>query len=87
MFTVNSPALVKVITPAQVHISVLMLSNEGELPSITGGETAPGTHGAGVTGMQGTGVGTPSAAEVAAINAGFDGLKHIPKGIIFTIGM
>ena len=35
---------------------------------------APGVHGIGVAGVQGTGVGVPSAAAVAATNAGLAGL-------------
>jgi hypothetical protein len=73
------------MTPAQVHIRVQVLSNVGKLPRRTVG--APGTHGAGVTGMHGTGVGTPRAAAVAAMNIGFEGLKHIPNGMMFTIGI
>jgi hypothetical protein len=48
---------------------------------------APGAHGEVVTGMHGTGVGTPRAADVAAIKAGFAGALHIPKGGIFTAGL
>ena len=76
----------KVITPPQMQFNVLMLSSEGELSSITGGDTAPGTHGAGVTGTHGIGVSTPNAADVAAATAGFEGVIHIPNGGIFTIG-
>lgn len=47
----------------------------------------PGTHGAGVTGMHGMGVNTPSAAAVAAATVGFDGDEHMPNGRIFTIGL
>src|ERR671919_778450 len=48
---------------------------------------APGIHGAGITGTQGIGVNTPSAAAVAAITAGFDGDEHMPKGMMFTSGL
>jgi hypothetical protein len=47
---------------------------------------APGVHGAVVTGMQGAGEKTPSLAAVAAATAGFDGVPHIPKVGMFTIG-
>ena len=47
----------------------------------------PGTHGAGVTGMQGIGVNTPNAAAVAAATVGFAKLLHIPKGSTFTKGL
>jgi len=46
----------------------------------------PGTQGAEITGTQGAGVGTPAAAAVAAITAGFAGELHIPKGGILAIG-
>lgn len=75
------------ITPAQLHMSVLMSSNDGWLPSITGGETAPGIHGVIVIGRHGIGVRTPNAAAVAAATIGLAGLMHIPKGIIFTNGI
>jgi hypothetical protein len=45
----------------------------------------PGTH-TSVTGMHGIGVSTPSAAAVAAATSGFDGVMHMPNGMIFTIG-
>lgn len=40
-----------------------------------------------MTGTQGIGVKTPSAAAVAAATAGFAGDEHMPNGIIFTIGL
>jgi hypothetical protein len=67
-----------VITPAQVHIQVLVLFRAGFLPAITVGE--PGTQGAGITGTQGTG------EPCAAITAGFVGAEHIPNGGMLTIG-
>ena len=73
-----------VITPPQEHIRVEVSFRAGWLPMSTVG--APGTHGAAVTGMHGAGVGTPSAAEVAAITAGFDGAVHMPNGGIFFPG-
>src|SRR5579884_2094357 len=48
---------------------------------------AGGAHGAGVTGIQGMGVRTPSAAAVAEATVGLDRLVHIPNGGMFTIGM
>jgi hypothetical protein len=48
---------------------------------------APTIHGAVVTGMQGMGVSTPSAAAVAAATVGLEGLLHMPKGGIFTMGL
>lgn len=47
----------------------------------------PESQGEVVAGMQGAGVGTPSAAAVVAITAGFVGALHIPNGAIFLIGM
>jgi hypothetical protein len=47
---------------------------------------APVTQGDTVTGVQGTGVGTPSAALVAATKAGLAGEMHMPKGMMFTNG-
>lgn len=39
-----------------------------------------------MAGMQGAGVKTPKAAEVAAMTAGFVGAEHIPKDDMLTIG-
>jgi hypothetical protein len=80
----DCPGETTLITPAQVHRQVLKLSRAGIFPTKTIG--APGTQGADVIGTQGTGVGTPCAAAVAATNAGLAGLTHIPKGGIFTNG-
>jgi len=82
--TVNSPGVTNVITPPQIHINCEVLSSVGKLPNSTVG--APGTHGAGVLGMQGMGVSTPMAAAVAAATVGFAGDMHMPKGMMFTIG-
>jgi hypothetical protein len=46
----------------------------------------PGAHGDTITGMQGIGVSTPIAAEVAEATVGFAIDRHIPNGIIFIIG-
>ena len=51
---------------------------------VTVGE--PGTQGPGVFGMQGIGVRTPSAADVAEATVGFAREMHIPNGRIFTKG-
>ena len=53
--------------------------------SLASGE--PGTHGAMVMGMQGMGVNTPSAAAVAAITIGLAMDWHMPKGMMFNIGL
>jgi len=47
---------------------------------------APGVQVPAITGMQGWGVRTPRAAAVAAATWGFDGVVHIPKGVMFTMG-
>ena len=47
------PAMLKAITPPQLHMHFETLSSAGILPIMTVG--APGTQGAGVTGMQGMG--------------------------------
>jgi hypothetical protein len=73
------------MTPAHVHMHLLMSFSAGMLAMGTVGE--PGAHGAGMTGTHGAGVGTPRAADVAAITAGFVGALHIPKGGIFTTGL
>lgn len=65
-----------------MHFEVL--SSAGMFPIITVG--APGAHGAGITGMHGTGVRTPKAAVVAAATAGLAMDMHIPKGGMFTMG-
>jgi hypothetical protein len=68
-----------------LHISFDVLLSAGMLPSITVG--APVAHGAVVTGMQGMGVRTPMAADVAAATDGFARLEHMPNGMMFTIGL
>ena len=39
----------------------------------------PGTHGAGIVGVQGIGWSTPKFLAVAAATDGFAGFEHIPK--------
>ena len=78
-----------------MHLHVLFTA--GFPPTNTVGD--PGAQGAAVTGTQGIGVKTPSAAAthgcgvrtpiaaaVAAATCGFAMDVHIPNGIIFTIG-
>ena len=79
------PAKEMVITPPQVHMHFEVLFNAGWFFIITVGD--PGIHGLVVTGIQGAGVSTPMAAEVAAATAGFEGVVHMIKGMIFAIGM
>lgn len=69
----------------KAHASTEVLFNAGMLPSSTVGD--PGIQGAGVAGMQGTGVGTPIAAAVADTKAGLVGDMHIPKGGMLTMGL
>ena len=83
--TLVCPGLIICITPPHVHISLDVLLRAGMLAIMTVG--APGTHGAGVTGTQGIGVRTPSAAAVAAATVGLDRDVHMPKGMMFTIGL
>src|SRR3954451_7416881 len=82
--TVTWPGTVTLITPAQVHMHLQLLSSVGILPSITVG--APGIHGATVSGIQGMGVSTPMAAAVAEATTGLARLMHIPNGMMFSIG-
>jgi hypothetical protein len=63
-FTVCWPGLEKVMTPPQAHINWQLLVSAFFLQIMTVGE--PGAQGVVVTGIQGMGVKTPIAAEVAA---------------------
>ena len=47
----------------------------------------PGAHGAAVAGTHGMGVSTPIAAAVAAATIGLAMDWHMPKGVMFTIGL
>lgn len=66
-----------------MHLHVLF--SAGFPPTKTVGE--PGAQGAEITGIHGIGVNTPAAAAVAADTCGFAMDVHIPKGMIFVIGM
>ena len=79
------PGIVNWITPAQLHMHLEVLLSPGMLRTSTVGE--PGAQGAGMTGTQGIGVKTPSAADVAAATVGFASDWHIPKGGILAIGI
>lgn len=72
------------ITPPHAHMQVEVLFKAGILAMRTVGD--PGVHGATTTGTHGIGVNTPNAAAVAATTAGFAGLIHAPKGMMFTMG-
>ncbi len=73
------------MTPPQAHMHLEELFSAGMPPTIMVGE--PGAHGAGITGMHGMGVNTPSFAAVAAATVGLDMLWHMPKGMMFTMGI
>jgi hypothetical protein len=83
--TVNWPGMLISITPPHMHINLEESLRVGILPSSCVGD--PGTHGAMVMGMHGMGVNTPSAAAVAAITIGFAMDWHMPKGMMFNIGL
>jgi hypothetical protein len=72
-----------VIMPAHMQLQVQVLSSVGCWATIV---TPPGTQGALVAGMQGCGVRTPIAAEVAAATCGLAMLLHMPNDEMFTIG-
>lgn len=72
------------IVPAQAQRHVELELRAAQPPTSVVGE--PGTHGAGRFGMHGAGVNTPRAAAVAAITAGFAGLRQRPNGFTFSIG-
>jgi hypothetical protein len=83
--TVNCPGATMEITPPHRHVHLLVLLRAGIISMSTVGE--PGTHGAGVLGIHGIGVRTPSAAAVAEATVGLAKLVHIPNGRMFTIGI
>src|SRR5882762_2246431 len=69
-----------------MHMSMEDLSSAGMFLMSTMG--APGVQGpTAVMGMQGCGVSAPIAAAVAAATWGLAMLWHIPKGMMFFIGM
>lgn len=73
------------MTPAQAQVRHEVLFSAGAMRSNTVGE--PGTQGAGVTGMHGIGVSTPSAAAVADATAGLASEVHIPNGRMLMTGL
>ena len=83
MLVVTCPGKPMVITPPQEHMHVEVLSRAGMPPIRTVG--APGVQGA-VTGMQGMGVRTPSAAAVAEATMGLAMDIHMPKDGMLTMG-
>jgi hypothetical protein len=83
--TMNCPGAVTAIIPAQVHRHLLSTVASGI--SLAFIKAEGGAQGAGMTGTQGIGVNTPSAAAVAATTSGFVGLLHIANGSTFTRGI
>lgn len=73
-----------VITPPHAQLQVHVEVSAGAPLICTVGE--PGAHGATVTGMQGCGVNTPIAAEVAEATCGLDNVVHMPNGMMLTLG-
>jgi len=73
------------MTPPHMHMQVETAVSAGKLPTNNVG--APGVHGVAVTGMQGMGVKTPIAEDVAEATVGLEGVIHIPNGGIFTMGL
>ena len=73
------------ITPAQLHMHLDVLLSAGRFPIRTVGE--PGAQGVIVMGMQGIGVRTPMAAAVAEATVGLARLVHMPKGVMFIMGL
>ena len=83
--TVTWPANVIDITPPYEHIHLEESFNAGMLAIRTVG--APIIQGAAVMGVQGIGVRTPLAADVADATAGLAIDMHITKPGIFTYGL
>ena len=73
-----------VICPPQIHMHFDDFVMTGAPPTITRDDEI---HGAGVTGTQGMGVSTPSAAAVADATTGLAMERHKPNGAILTIGL
>ena len=78
-----APGAVTEIRPPRLQGNMQLLVTTGSPPAFT--LIDPGTH-MDASGVHGTGVGVPIASEVAAINAGFAGLWHIPNGAMFAPG-
>ena len=78
------PSVVKDICPPHIHMLQHERINAGCPCTNTCG--FPGIHGEVTAGMQGMGVKTPMAADVAAATVGLESVLHMPKGMIFTMG-
>jgi hypothetical protein len=68
-----------------MHVNLLSLVSAGMFLIRTVG--LPGIQGITVAGIQGIGVSTPIAAEVAAATVGFAGDWHMPNGRMFIKGL
>lgn len=68
-----------------MHMHLDTLFKAGDPPMSTVGE--PVNQGAGITGTQGMGVSTPSAAAVAEATVGLARDKHMPKGGMLANGI
>ena len=78
------PGMVMDICPPQLHMHLALLISAGKFAIFT---CPGGAQGAITTGMQGIGVSTPNAAEVAEATVGLANDWHIPNGIMLTIGL
>ena len=72
------------IWPPQLHMHLQLLSRAGKFDILA---WPPGAQGAAITGMQGIGVSTPIAADVADATVGLASDWHMPKGAMLTIGL
>ena len=79
-----APGIVTEIWPPQLHIHLQLFNRAGKFDILA---CPPGAHGAAITGMQGIGVSTPMAADVADATVGFANDWHMPKGAMFTMGL
>ena len=73
------------MVPPHMHVSLLSLVRVGA-PWVSTC-VLPGAQGAVVFGMQGIGVSTPQAAEVAEATDGLANERHIPKVGMLTMGL
>ena len=81
----SATGLTMEMTPAQLHMHLLVLFNAGSLPIINVG--LPATHGVPVAGIQSIGVKAPILAAVAAATAGFAIELHSPNDAMLAIGL
>lgn len=80
----TAPGIVMDTTPAYAQKHCDPATTTGAPPAVICG--AIGVQGATMTGTQGIGVSTPSAAAVAAATVGFANDWHMPKGGMFAPG-